>query len=183
MSPFPDGHFYSPVVDPTVIETRRGEIWPPSPPEMSGLDFNDTEQRLLLEKDFPHFMAKFQYPEDENDVERDYDYCTANGQFSGLDARALFVMLQKYRPQRMIEVGSGFSSLLTADVNRNYLDGQLNFSCIEPYPRDFSLNMRRYTTHEIRQNLRCGTCSTITMRLLSGITMVASKRNTAIFVQ
>jgi Methyltransferase domain len=37
----------------------------------------------------------------------------------------------------MIEVGSGFSSLLTADVNRRFLDGRLDFRCIEPYPRPF----------------------------------------------
>jgi hypothetical protein len=37
----------------------------------------------------------------------------------------------------MIEIGSGFSSLLTADVNRRFLDGTLEFTCIEPYPAAF----------------------------------------------
>lgn len=40
----------------------------------------------------------------------------------------------------MIEIGSGFSSLLTANVNRRFLDGSLRFTCIEPYPREFLLN-------------------------------------------
>ena len=44
------------------------------------------------------------------------------------------------RPARMIEVGSGFSSLVTARVNRE-LPGRrrCDFTCIEPYPRDFLL--------------------------------------------
>ena len=37
----------------------------------------------------------------------------------------------------MIEVGSGFSSLLTAHVNHNYLEDSIDFSCVEPYPREF----------------------------------------------
>ncbi|MFH1216833.1 MAG: class I SAM-dependent methyltransferase [Pseudomonadota bacterium] len=137
MAPFPNGHFYSPIVDPGVLEARRRKIWPASPPEIAGVDFCENEQRLFLEKIFPEYLDNFNYPEDEKDKKELYDYCIANGQFSGLDACALFVMLLKFHPRRMIEVGSGFSSLLTADVNRNFLDGKLNFTCIEPYPRDF----------------------------------------------
>jgi hypothetical protein len=37
----------------------------------------------------------------------------------------------------MIEVGSGYSSLITAEVNRRFLNMELEFSCIEPYPRQF----------------------------------------------
>lgn len=37
----------------------------------------------------------------------------------------------------MIEVGSGFSSLLSADVNHRFLGDAMDFTCIEPYPRDF----------------------------------------------
>jgi len=37
----------------------------------------------------------------------------------------------------MIEVGSGFSSLLIADVNTRFLNNSCKFQCIEPYPREF----------------------------------------------
>ena len=40
----------------------------------------------------------------------------------------------------MIEVGSGFSSLVTARVNREFLDRAIHFTCIEPYPREFLTN-------------------------------------------
>jgi Methyltransferase domain len=34
-------------------------------------------------------------------------------------------------------VGSGFSSLVTARVNRDLLGNRMDFTCVEPYPRDF----------------------------------------------
>jgi hypothetical protein len=37
----------------------------------------------------------------------------------------------------MIEVGCGWSSLLTAQVNREHLGNTLQFTCIEPYPPEF----------------------------------------------
>ena len=37
----------------------------------------------------------------------------------------------------MIEVGSGYSSLLSADINQRFLGGKMDFRCIEPYPRKF----------------------------------------------
>lgn len=46
-------------------------------------------------------------------------------------------MLRLLRPRRMIEVDSGFSSLVTAQVNRELLGGELHFTCIESYPRGF----------------------------------------------
>jgi hypothetical protein len=46
-------------------------------------------------------------------------------------------VLRQFRPRRVIEVGCGWSSLVTARVNREYLDGSLDFTCIEPFPRDF----------------------------------------------
>jgi hypothetical protein len=57
--------------------------------------------------------------------------------FSRLDASMLAAVLRHFRPRRMIEVGCGWSSLVTARVNREYLDGSLHFTCIEPYPPEF----------------------------------------------
>jgi hypothetical protein len=57
--------------------------------------------------------------------------------FSRLDAWMLQGVLRHFRPRRMIEVGCGWSALLTARINRKYLDGRLHFTGVEPYPRDF----------------------------------------------
>ena len=45
--------------------------------------------------------------------------------------------MRHYKPARMIEVGCGFSTLVSARVNREYFDSQIHLTCIEPYPRSF----------------------------------------------
>ena len=74
--------------------------------------------------------------------------------FGGLDARALFVLLRKLRPQRMIEVGSGYSSLLSADVNQRFLDSQMELTCVEPHPPKFLDRTVSGLTQLIRQRVQ-----------------------------
>jgi predicted O-methyltransferase YrrM len=49
----------------------------------------------------------------------------------------LEAFLRYLLPRRLIEVGSGFSTLVSARVNRELLDGSMHVTCIEPYPRGF----------------------------------------------
>ena len=65
------------------------------------------------------------------------DYHTANEFFGLADAWALQAMLHRLRPGRLIEVGGGWSSLVSARLNHERLGGALEFVCIEPYPADF----------------------------------------------
>jgi hypothetical protein len=132
---WPSGHFYSPVVNPKEVEqlylrrSLNGQTIP-------GIDFNDSSHSHILEQLFPRYIAEFDYPEsaDESDPEQ---YFLGNDQFGWLDARALFVLLREWKPAKYIEVGSGFSSLLLADINRKYFDLGMEATCIEPYPRPF----------------------------------------------
>jgi hypothetical protein len=132
---FPDGHFYSPVVDPDEIASRRDRIWPDEP-LVRGIDFDDPGHIHLLRDVFPRLLADFDYPEYGSEDAPD-GFFIRNSQFGWLDCRALFALLRHWRPRRMIEVGSGFSTLLAADVNRRYLGGGMTLTCIEPYPRPF----------------------------------------------
>ncbi|MDR2711174.1 MAG: class I SAM-dependent methyltransferase [Burkholderiales bacterium] len=134
---FPAGHFYSPLVDAEELAEREAELWPATPPVILGIDFNEQNHRQILTEDFPRFIGDYDYPEKENEVTRESDFFTQNSQFSWLDARALFVLMRKWRPAQIIEVGSGFSSLLMADINRRFLNGNCSLTCIEPYPRAF----------------------------------------------
>ncbi|HZI83115.1 MAG TPA: class I SAM-dependent methyltransferase, partial [Casimicrobiaceae bacterium] len=75
----------------------------------------------------------FAYPAKASD--NPLQFYVDNDQFGWLDCRALFVLLRAWRPKRFVEVGSGFSTLLVADVNKRFLGGTLRIECIEPYPR------------------------------------------------
>ncbi|MDR0770518.1 MAG: hypothetical protein LBE75_04900 [Burkholderiales bacterium] len=134
---FPAGHFYSPDIDPEELTERESEIWPVTPLPVLGIDFNERSHRQILSEDFPRFIGDYDYPEKENEVKQAHDFFTQNSQFSWLDARATFVLMRKWRPSRVVEVGSGYSSLLMADVNRRFLSGKCLLTCIEPYPRLF----------------------------------------------
>lgn len=133
----PPGHFYSPVVDPADARQKESSLWPPTPHIILGIDFNNASHQHILEIDFPAYMPDYSYPETEDAVTVKNGFYTGNSQFSWLDSRALFVLLRKWQPKRIVEVGSGFSSLLMADVNRRFLDLKCEITCIEPYPRDF----------------------------------------------
>ena len=134
--PFPDGHFYSPIVDIKCIKKDEARIWPDKP-EILGIDFNKSSHEKFIFEHFPNYLNEFDYPYEPEDRETAHGYFINNPQFSWLDARALFVMLRTLRPKRMIEIGSGYSSLLTADVNQRFFENGMEFTCVEPYPESF----------------------------------------------
>lgn len=134
---YPAGHFYSPVVDIADVTARADEIWPAHAPRVLGVDMRPEEHRRILTEVFPKYVADYDYVQGESDARTDCQYYSDNSQFGWLDSRTLFVFLREFRPKRIIEVGSGFSSLLTADVNTRWFGGGIDFTCIEPYPRPF----------------------------------------------
>jgi Methyltransferase domain len=133
---FDAGHYYSSMYDARELlaEPARSRIWPQTPHDRPGIDFREDAQRAFL-VDVLGGQERLVL-RDEGDPE-DGQYYALNGQFPPLDAWVLEGMLRHLRPRRMIEIGSGFSSLITAQVNREVLGGALEFVCIEPYPRGF----------------------------------------------
>jgi hypothetical protein len=133
---FPIGHFYSPIADPVDIKAREAKLWA-KPNSMSGINLNDAEQLMLL-KQLKPFTLGISYPVQKPDNETTYFY--ENDQYPVLDAQFLYAALCHYKPKRVFEVGSGFSSLITADVNRSVFNNAIDFRCLEPYPRQFLID-------------------------------------------
>lgn len=132
---FPIGHFYSPIVDTVQVSQFADRVWEHRV-GCAGIDFNAASHLQVLEQWFPQFVGDYDYP-DHGEPSNPNGFFSLNDQFSWLDARTLFVLLRQLRPRRVIEVGSGFSSLLIADVNQRFLHNRCEFTCIEPYPREF----------------------------------------------
>src|SRR5579863_8131484 len=62
-------------------------------------------------------------------------YFWENSQFSHGDAMAYYCLVRRLRPRRIVEIGSGFSTLVAdAAMRRN---GAGEIVCVEPYPRSF----------------------------------------------
>ena len=130
---FPDGHFYSPAVDPHQLAGRADELWPEHRPPSPGIEWNEMEHRQVLD-DLRQFAAEYDYPQRATSLTQFHD---PNGIYEGLDSRMLFGLLRFFKPTRMIEVGSGHSTLLAADVNARFLEGAMDFTAIEPHPQSF----------------------------------------------
>lgn len=130
---FPPGHFYSPLVDTNALaaEHRRSQVWPPVARETLGIDWRADEQRRLCRDVFAK-QRRLTFSDEPTADPR--DFYTQNTQFPPLDAWILEAMLRMVRPQRMIEVGSGYSTLVSARTNVDELNSSVDITCIEPYP-------------------------------------------------
>jgi predicted O-methyltransferase YrrM len=120
-------HFYSPIADLTQLGDAPWE----SPYDLTGIDMNTDSQLRLLEEDFPRFRTEYeQLP--HVPAEDPLAFYLDNGMFSGTDALVLYCMIRRFQPERVVEVGSGFSSRLTLHALRRNGTGHL--VCIEPFP-------------------------------------------------
>jgi predicted O-methyltransferase YrrM len=133
---FPDGHFYSPVIDPEEIGAARNRIWSDNPADPPGIDFQPERQQALL-RSVAVLARDFDYAGAAPSGWNGTSFYEANGKFAELDARMLFCLLRLLRPARLVEVGSGFSTLLAADVNTRFMGGATRLTCIEPFPPEF----------------------------------------------
>lgn len=146
---YPIGHFYSPIIDPADLRAREARLWS-RVDEMPGIDMNVLEQFKLLQALEP-YTRDIDWPVEQPKDPTRYFY--GNDQYPVLDAEFLHAVLRHFRPKAMIEVGSGWSSLITAEVNRTHLGRSMEFSCIEPYPRQFLIDGVDGITQLVRQRV------------------------------
>lgn len=67
-----------------------------------------------------------------------------NGNYSAVDAELLYAMVRAVKPARLVELGSGYTTLLINQaVRRNAADGvQADHVAYDPHPRDFIIGDR-----------------------------------------
>jgi hypothetical protein len=127
---FPDGHFYSPIPDLGEVRRREAQIFA-APEALPGVDLGLDRQLALLDG-LARETATAPFGEQPTgDVRYGYD----NPFFSYGDALAWYGLLRLWRPNRVIEVGSGWSSavLLDAiDATPDWTPAEVAF--VEPYP-------------------------------------------------
>jgi len=128
---FPPGHFYS-VIPSITKEYNNNET------KFINLDFNETSHKLIL-NEIKDFLVNFDKEFGHTDVsarQNNLQYTLLNGAFEFMDARLLHYFLQKNKPKKIIEIGSGNSTLLTYNTKLMFnLDTDI--ICIEPYPSDY----------------------------------------------
>ena len=123
------GHFYSPIPDVTQLE-RRTDSSLATGDFLKNIKVNDKE-RDAIEGDIGRYYPQFPFGEKPVPGLR---YYYGNDAFSCPDAILLYTMLRRYRPRRVVEIGSGFSSALMLDINDRFLEKSVSFVFIEPFP-------------------------------------------------
>lgn len=126
----PPGHFYSPIVKISEIMNDSANIFDVTPREIPGIDLNESGQLELL-AEFESLYSAIDFPEFRTNGRR---YFYENPAYSYSDAIMLNCMMRKFRPNRIIEVGSGYSSCAMLDTSENFLEKAVSLTFIEPYP-------------------------------------------------
>jgi hypothetical protein len=101
---------------------------------LPGIRMNEELQLHYLTKVFPQF--RMEYDEIPHAPTQKREFHFNNDLFDGTDALVLYCMVRHFRPNWIIEVGSGFSSRLFTQAIRKNSEG--NLVCIEPFPDEVS---------------------------------------------
>lgn len=124
-------HFHSPVPDLKDLERRR--VWEKKS-EMAGIDFRPEEQVRLLRELGAAFGSECDWPAAPTGMP--FAFHTENNSFSFGCAAGLHCLIRRYRPTRVLEIGSGNSSLvISAALSRNRVEGHsAEYVIIDPFP-------------------------------------------------
>ncbi|MEO9140336.1 MAG: class I SAM-dependent methyltransferase [Jatrophihabitans sp.] len=127
-TPYPPGHYHSPLPDLHVAPIA-GEVEDP-PATLPGIDLRVDAQRALAQEFFGYY-PDMPFEEEPKDGLRYHLDCTW---FAHGDATALHCMLRHLKPARYVELGSGWSSACALDTAELFLDNAVEFTFIDPNP-------------------------------------------------
>jgi len=125
-----DSYEYS-VSEPPYLDTRIFER-----------EIMQSTLRQLLE-----FSAEFDPPA-EGDENQPAGFFWNNDQFGYSDAMSYYCFIRLLRPASVVEIGSGFSTLIAVEAMEK--NGAGTVHCIEPYPRKFLQEEKRIHLHVLK---------------------------------
>lgn len=126
-------HYYWPTPD-----TRRLDdaLWE-RPSELVGIDMRERSQLRLLEEISAAYKTDYdRFP--RRPTGDPAQYYVENGSFVSTDAEMLYAMVRRLGPRKIIEVGSGFSTLLIDKALGDEMDGldrATEYVVCDPFPR------------------------------------------------
>jgi predicted O-methyltransferase YrrM len=126
----PPGHFYSPIADPREIDQFADQVFNPDRRTLPAIDLREKEQ-LALAETLARYYPELPFAETKKEGLR---YYYGNDLYCHSDAIFLYAMMRHFRPKRIIEAGSGFSSAVMLDTNDLFLDGTVQLEFVEPFP-------------------------------------------------
>jgi hypothetical protein len=125
---FPAGHFYSPIVNVDEVEQQKEVIFRAR--ELAEIDLNLEGQERIFSRLCTHSGT---LPFTDQPDQSSFRYHYNNTSYGFGDAFVYWGMLREFRPRRIIEIGSGFTSALALDAI-DILGIETECTFIDPYP-------------------------------------------------
>ena len=127
---YPAGHFYSPI--PSQLQVAAYVDTTAKHPNRAAqeVDLNIAGHSALAEE-FARYYGEVSFPEEK---QAGYRFYFKQTMLIHPDAILLYCFLRHFRPGRIIEVGSGFSSAVMLDTAERWLVPPAQLTCIDPYP-------------------------------------------------
>lgn len=105
--------------------------------ELVGVDINEKEGLRLLEIFESKFKNEYEaFPMNKTSIP--YQYYVNNPMFGSIDAEILHCMIRYFKPGKIIEIGSGYSTFLSAQAILKNQEEEGSYKCdlvaVEPYP-------------------------------------------------
>lgn len=124
-------HYYSPVPDLKDLERRN--VWNKIS-DLKGLNLNGSFQIKLLSEMAEKFSKECVWP--KNATSNPEEFYWSNNCFSFQCASLLHYMIRNYKPSRIIEIGSGLSSMVinnAININKKE-ESQCIYEIVDPFP-------------------------------------------------
>lgn len=150
------GHFYS-----VLPEIRKNTEIVDNKPIFTNIDYNEQSHEEILDS-LEEELSDFNFPIPGIDKETDrniiidncgknrdlnlskniFNYYQINNAFEWMDGRMLFYFIKTHKPKKIIEIGSGWSTLVMYNTIKQFnLDTKI--ICIEPYPFPWLIEMEK----------------------------------------
>jgi hypothetical protein len=127
-------HFYSAIPDTRELDANCFKALSTLP----GIDIRETSQLELLEVVRSDYALEYEALSNTCRSEKPRFYF-GNDSFESVDAEMLYGVVRHFKPRKFIEIGSGYSTLLTAQaLQKNLEEGcGCEFIAIDPFLPDF----------------------------------------------
>ncbi len=107
---------------------------------LPGIDLNVKGQLALLDK-FNYNDELLEFPVYPHERKQKFEYCYTDDAFRSGDAEYLYSMIRYFKPARIIEIGSGSSTLMAVNATkqntRENPGYQCEHICIEPFENNW----------------------------------------------
>lgn len=143
-------HYYEPLINPKKYlkyDLKNDRNLP-------GIDLNINYQLTLLDK-FDYYDELLEFPLDEEKTGPEFYY--NNSTYGPGDAEYLYSIIRLVKPRRIIEIGSGYSTLMAINAIRKNKQENESYSCshvcIEPYEHSWLNEMDIELKRDLVENI------------------------------